>query len=112
MTRCWPASCHRVIVLTLIVEQTFDLGNDHIDRDCVHSAIWNDNVSVAFRGLYKIQMHRAHRFKILVNHRLNGAPPAARVALDAPDDAQIALSVDKNLGSGRMSNGTLSAILQ
>jgi hypothetical protein len=79
------------------LQPSLNLSHDHLDRDCVVPAAWDYHVGVALARLDKLEVHRLHRRKILLDYLVERAAAHARVALDAPNEPDVRVRVDKHL---------------
>jgi len=90
MPRLAPGSCNPL-------QAALDLSDDHFDRDRVVTSPRHDHVGVPLARLDELQMHRLHGREVLLYHVVERASAYMRVALDAPDEPHIGLSIDEHL---------------
>lgn len=79
-----------------LVQQFLDAADDQIEGDRVVTTVGDDDVGVAFARFDKFEVHGAHGGEVLFDDRFLGAPALVDVALQAADEAEIGVGVDKD----------------
>src|SRR5687767_3500494 len=87
-----------------IVDTLPDLRDDHLDRDRIVSASWNNDVCIAFARLDELQVHRLDSRQVLLDDLREGAAAGGHVALDPPDEADICVCVDEDLDVAQLAH--------
>ncbi len=72
-------------------------GGYHLHRDGVQPAFGDDHIGIAFGRLDKLHVHGADGGEVLVDDHLGRPAALGDVALQAADEADVGVGIDKNL---------------
>lgn len=74
-----------------------DQGVDHLEGHLVFAAVRYDDIGIAFGGFDELQVHRAYKFFVLLQHAFQAAFTFDDIAVDAAQQADIVVGIHEQL---------------
>src|SRR5262249_55041730 len=79
-----------------LFQHAVNLCDDHIDRNFVVAASWNNNVRPPFAGLDEFEVHGLHGPRVLRDNLVQRSPPFKNVPPDPAEQAFIGVRIDED----------------
>ena len=84
-------------ICSIVINMALNAVNDHFQRNKVLAALEHNEVGIFLARLDKLLVHRFDRVQILRQYRFQASAALRHITLDASDQADILIVINKNL---------------